>query len=169
MAMIEDNLGMILLPNEWTAPAGVTFVPRTNPTSELWDDGDMIDASYDHFRVKPENMPANKFTLAEWEELEAAGAIFLPYAGRRSGGYGNHINKDDEEVAAEYNYTYYENYLGTYWTSTAATKEKERSIMYTLSSMKAATTIGARRLSGRRTVVTVNPFVWFISSRDSIR
>lgn len=124
MAMIEDNLGMILLPNEWTAPAGVTFVPRTNPTSELWDDGDMIDASYDHFRVKPENMPANKFTLAEWEELEAAGAIFLPYAGRRSGGYGNHINKDDEEVAAEYNYTYYENYLGTYWTSTAATKEK---------------------------------------------
>ena len=122
MAMIGDNLGMILLPNDWTAPAGVTFVPRTNPTSELWDEEDMIDNTGDHYRVKPENMPANKFTLEEWAQLEAAGAIFLPYAGRRSGGYGNHINRLDEEVADEYNFTYYENYLGTYWTSTAANK-----------------------------------------------
>jgi len=122
MAMIEDNLGMILLPDEWETPAGITFVPRTNPTSELWDDDDMIDDTEDHYRVKPENMPANKFTLAEWAQLEASGAIFLPYAGRRSGGYGNHINKDDQEVVEEVNYTYFENYLGTYWTSTPATK-----------------------------------------------
>lgn len=122
MAMIGDNLGMILLPNDWTAPAGVTFVPRTNPTSELWDEEDMIDNTGDHYRVKPENMPANKFTLEEWAQLEAAGAIFLPYAGRRSGGYGNYINRLDVEVADEYNFTYYENYLGTYWTSTAANK-----------------------------------------------
>ena len=124
MALIGDNLGMILLPDDWTAPSGVTFVPRNVPTSELWDDDDMIDATYDHYRVKVANMPANKFSLSEWAALEAAGAIFLPYAGRRSGGVGNHTNRDDETVSAEYNYTYYENYLGTYWTSTAATKTK---------------------------------------------
>ena len=132
MAMIEDNLGMIILPEEWNAPAGITFVPRTNPTSELWDDEDKIDDTEDHYRVKAENMPANKFTLDEWAELEAAGAIFLPYAGRRSGGYGNHINRLDEEVAEEYNFTYYENYLGTYWTSTAGNKAKgEANYVYT--------------------------------------
>lgn len=132
MAMIEDNLGMIILPEEWNAPTGITFVPRTNPTSELWDDEDKIDDTEDHYRVKAENMPANKFTLDEWAELEAAGAIFLPYAGRRSGGYGNHINRLDEEVAEEYNFTYYENYLGTYWTSTAGNKAKgEANYVYT--------------------------------------
>ena len=137
MAMIEDNLGMILLPNDWEAPAGVNFVPRTNPTSELWDDGDMIDNTYDHYRVHPENMPANKFTLAEWAQLEAAGAVFLPYAGRRSGGYGNHTNRDDQEVVAEYNYTYYENYLGTYWTSTAGNQDKgEANYVYTFKFQK---------------------------------
>ena len=132
MAMIEDNLGMIILPEEWNAPTGITFVPRANPTSELWDDEDRIDDTEDHYRVKAENMPANKFTLDEWAELEAAGAIFLPYAGRRSGGYGNHINRLDEEVAEEYNFTYYENYLGTYWTSTAGNKAKgEANYVYT--------------------------------------
>ena len=134
MAMIGDTLGMILLPNDWTAPAGVTFVPRTNPTSELWDDDDRIDlTNYDHYRVKAENMPANKFTLEEWAQLEAAGAIFLPYAGRRSGGYGNHTNRDDQEQVAEYNYTYYENYLGTYWTSTMSNAaEGKADYVYTL-------------------------------------
>ena len=132
MAMIEDNLGMILLPEEWVAPDGITFVPRTNPTSELWDDEDAIDDTEDHYRVKAENMPANKFTLAQWAELEAAGAVFLPYAGRRSGGYGNHTNRLDETITAEYNYTYYENYLGTYWTSTSSNKaEGKADYVYT--------------------------------------
>ena len=138
MAMIGDTLGMILLPEEWTAPAGITFVPRTNPTSDLWDENDRLDPStQDHCRVKPENMPANKFTLEEWAQLEAAGAIFLPYAGRRSGGYGNHTNRDDVEVGYEYNYTYYENYLGTYWTSTMSNPEEGKAdYVYTLNCKK---------------------------------
>ena len=138
MAMIGDNLGMILLPEEWTAPAGINFVPRTNPTSDLWDENDRLDPStQDHCRVKPENMPANKFTLEEWAQLEAAGAIFLPYAGRRSGGYGNHTDRLDQEVNYEYNFTYYENYLGTYWTSTMSNPEEGKAdYVYTLNCKK---------------------------------
>ena len=118
MAIIGDTLGMILLPDEWTAPEGVDFVPGTLPTSELWDDADMIDPSYDHYRVKKANMPANKFTVAEWQKLEDAGALFIPYTGRRSGGYGNYLNAKCLTVTEMYRYSYYENYVGTYWTRT---------------------------------------------------
>ncbi|MBQ2608477.1 MAG: hypothetical protein II588_04585 [Paludibacteraceae bacterium] len=118
MAMIGDTLGMILLPDEWTAPEGITFVPKTVPVSELWRDEDAIDDTWDHYRVKKDSMPANKFNLSEWAQLEAAGAVFLPYAGRRSGGYGNYLNAKCQTVTEMYRYSYYENYLGTYWTST---------------------------------------------------
>lgn len=137
MAMIGDTLGMILLPDEWAAPEGITFVPKTNPTSELWDDADMIDNSYDHYRVKKENMPANKFSLAEWVQLEAAGAVFLPYAGRRSGGYGNYLNAKCQTMTEMYRYSYYENYLGTYWTSTLYNAEKgQADYVYTFKHQK---------------------------------
>jgi hypothetical protein len=123
MAMIDDNLGMILLPEEWTAPSGVTFVPGTTPTTNMWYDDDCLDPTHadeDHWRIHPENMPANKFTVSEWEILEAAGAVFFPYGGRRSGGYGNHTNRQDQTIEGEYAYAYYENYYGSYWTSTVA-------------------------------------------------
>ena len=123
MAMIDDNLGMILLPDQWTAPSGVTFVPGTIPTTNMWQDADCLDPTMtdqDHWRINPDNLPANKFTLDEWAALEAAGAVFFPYAGRRSGGYGNHTNRQDQTIPGEYAYSYYENYYGAYWTSTVA-------------------------------------------------
>ena len=106
MAMIGDTLGMVLLPGNWEAPSGVTFVPGTMPTTNIWDENDIVGGNTDRRRVKPENMPANKFTTSEWTILENAGAVFCPYAGRRSGGYGNHTNRDDVEVDYEYNFTY---------------------------------------------------------------
>lgn len=118
MAKVGDTLGVILLPDEWTAPEGITFVPRTKPISELWDDNDMIDESYDHYRVHNNSMPANLFTEAQWAQMEAAGALFLPNAGRRSGGFDNYLNTKCEIVSDMFRYSYYENYLGTYWTST---------------------------------------------------
>lgn len=142
MAMIEDTLGMILLPDTWTAPEGITFVPRTYPTSGLWRDEDciedlapeLIEDDCLKYRVKKENMPANKFTLAQWAELEAAGAVFLPYAGRRSGGYGNYLNIDAVEQSEMVRYVYYENYLGTYWTSTLHNAAKgQADYIYTFS------------------------------------
>ena len=127
MAMIGNNLGMIILPDEWTAPSGVTFVPGTIPTTDLFADEDCLDptmADQDHWRLNPDNLPANKFTVADWEILEAAGAVFLPYGGRRSGGYGNHTNRQDQTIDEEYAYAYYENYYGSYWTSTVRYPEQ---------------------------------------------
>ncbi len=65
--------GLILLPDSWTCPAGITF--KSGFASSY---GQEYYATY------------QTFTLTEWQQLEAAGAVFLPASGRRygSGMYG---------------------------------------------------------------------------------
>ncbi|MCQ2296153.1 MAG: hypothetical protein MJZ45_01980 [Bacteroidales bacterium] len=70
--------GLILLPDTWELPAGLNFTS----TIGSWTN--------------------NQYTTAEWEEMEAAGAVFLPAAGYRYGWMGVF---DAESV-------------GLYWTST---------------------------------------------------
>ena len=65
---IEFANGLILLPDSWTAPADVEF--KSGLASEY-----SIDAYAEH----------QIFTLAQWQKLEAAGAIFLPASGGRDG------------------------------------------------------------------------------------
>jgi hypothetical protein len=52
--------GMILLPDTWTLPAGLTFTPGNSD----W---------------------ANVYNLEQWAQMEASGAVFLPAAGTRAG------------------------------------------------------------------------------------
>ena len=59
--------GLILLPDTWTAPAGITF--KSGVASER-----SVQAYADY----------QTFTLSEWQQLESAGAVFLPAAGMRS-------------------------------------------------------------------------------------
>ena len=64
--------GMILLPDEWTLPSGLSFTPGNNS----W---------------------VNVYTMGQWELMEDNGAVFLPAAGTRDGtsvelvgSYGNY-------------------------------------------------------------------------------
>ena len=59
--------GLILLPDTWTAPAGITF--KSGVASER-----SVQAYADY----------QTFTLSDWQQLESAGAVFLPAAGLRS-------------------------------------------------------------------------------------
>lgn len=59
--------GLILLPDTWMAPAGITF--KSGAASER-----SVQAYADY----------QTFTLSEWQQLESAGAVFLPAAGMRS-------------------------------------------------------------------------------------
>ena len=68
VAQVNGVNGLILLPDSWTCPAGVTF--KSGFHSE-WG-GDYY-AAY------------QTFTADQWAKLEAAGAVFLPAAGERSG------------------------------------------------------------------------------------
>ena len=71
--------GLVLLPDDWTLPNGLTF------TSGYGNGG----------------YAANTYTMAQWQTMEAAGAVFLPAAGYR------HIS-DLNDVSTH----------GLYWSST---------------------------------------------------
>lgn len=71
MTTLGDMIGLVILPDNWTAPAGC-----------------------------PDDM--TQLTLAQWEKMEEAGAVFLPAAGMRH----------EVEVWQAGN-------MGYYWTSTA--------------------------------------------------
>lgn len=55
--------GLILLPDNWTLPAGCSFTPGFT-TGEYVPFASM-----------------NEYTFAEWRQMEAAGAVFIPVAG----------------------------------------------------------------------------------------
>lgn len=67
-ATIPNLHGYILLPDNWETPEGLTFVPNTN------------------------NWETNTYTVSQWREMEAAGAVFLPAAGERRGTQLRHGN-----------------------------------------------------------------------------
>ena len=56
--------GLIILPDSWTLPSECAFTSGFAPDWTL-----------------------NSYTLAQWEQMEDAGAVFLPAAGERSGAY----------------------------------------------------------------------------------
>lgn len=58
IATVNDVKGLILLPDEWTQPSGVTFVSGAN--------GDYLQ---------------NQYSSSEWDTMEENGAVFLPAAG----------------------------------------------------------------------------------------
>ena len=111
IAMVDTTLGILLFPDNWTTPEGCT--PK-NMTYQ-YEEEEYQDYNYDY----------KLYTLEQWLTIEAAGAIFLPAAGRRTGGYGNMINYDQQtETRPDYlvNGGFYrwfdnDNYYCYYWSS----------------------------------------------------
>ena len=70
VAQVNSVNGLILLPDGWTCPSGVTF------KSGYHDDfGTQYYAEY------------QTFSSSEWSKLESSGAVFLPAAGFHDGSY----------------------------------------------------------------------------------
>lgn len=82
-ATVNDVKGHILFPDEYTHPAGVADIVNINVKDAAAGGGNTISAS-------------------DWDEMEAAGAVFLPQAGY-----------------FDPNYSYIYGGRGYYWTSTA--------------------------------------------------
>ena len=68
VAQVNGVNGLILLPNNWTCPSGITF-----------KSGFHNNLGVDYYAAY------QTFTIEQWSKLEAAGAVFLPAAGRRIG------------------------------------------------------------------------------------
>ena len=96
---VGDITGLVVLPDGWTTPQGVTFTPSTEHGLEYYKDGYYKAYNYD-FSTR------NVYTFADWLKMEAAGAVFLPAAGYRT------------NVAVD-NSTAYEGY---YWSSSIREK-----------------------------------------------
>ena len=75
--------GMVILPDDWTMPDGLDF-------STLYSDG----------------YGTNNYTIAEWHRMEAAGALFLPAEGCRTGTEMSDVGEK-----------------GMYWSSTRSNNE----------------------------------------------
>ncbi|MCQ2260188.1 MAG: hypothetical protein MJZ77_02220 [Bacteroidales bacterium] len=78
--------GLILLPDAWTLPAGLRFDSGTSSWTQ------------------------NRYTAAQWEQMEAAGAVFLPAAGYRfytrvgnSGAHGYYWSSTPQSENTAYN------------------------------------------------------------------
>ena len=74
VAQVNGVNGLILLPDGWTCPSGVTF------KSGFHDDYDI--EYYAEYQT---------FSASEWTKLEASGAVFFPAAGFRYGSYVNFV------------------------------------------------------------------------------
>ena len=69
--------GTILLPDDWTLPAGASFTASTTQG--------LADAGGYYSNPNSDNFSHNTYTTVEWEVMEENGAVFLPAAGSRNG------------------------------------------------------------------------------------
>lgn len=87
VAAVAGFGGLVLLPDEWIAPDGVSFICGMS----------------DYFTTN------NNYSFADWQKMEKAGAVFLPAAGNRSGapvnlyGYGYYWSSDVLRETFAYN------------------------------------------------------------------
>ena len=101
VAQVNGVNGLILLPDNWTCPSGVTF-----------KSGFHSDYGVDFYAAY------QTFTAAEWSKLESAGAVFLPAAGDRNGSDVNLVQNYGDYWSATENFCNCPYYL--YFTSVEA-------------------------------------------------
>ena len=96
VAQVNGVNGLILLPDGWTCPSGVTFKSGFH-----YDYGTEYYAEY------------QTFSASDWSKLEASGAVFFPAAGRRDGfnvfsvrDYGRYWSATEYDYNAYYLYFY---------------------------------------------------------------
>ncbi len=78
--------GLILLPDVWTCPTGVTFKPGFSDTRSI--------QAYADYQI---------FSLFEWQKLETVGAVFLPASGNRDGSDAHEVQDRGYYWSASYN------------------------------------------------------------------
>ena len=74
VAQVNGVNGVILLPDDWTCPSGVTFKSGFND--------DYCTECYANYQT---------FSESDWVTLEASGAVFFPAAGLRYGSYDDYV------------------------------------------------------------------------------
>ncbi len=81
LGTINGIAGMILLPDDWQLPEGVTYeLPTANGL--VWDDN-YNGGGYINRNTQANHYQDNIYTIEQWQVMEQADAVFLPAAGFR--------------------------------------------------------------------------------------
>ncbi len=103
VAQVNGVNGLILLPDNWTCPAGVTFKSGFHSSYGV-----------DYYAAY------QTFTAEQWSILEKSGAIFLPAVGNRYGSYindvqyyGNYWSATGDDSDSAYSLNFYSDEAGT--------------------------------------------------------
>ena len=109
VAQVNGTNGLILLPDNWTAPKDIVIASGMN----TYVPGENYNYDYAAYQT---------FTAAEWKKLEKNGAVFLPASGYRwqDGVYGTETKVSQLQE------------FGRYWSSTPATAYYELGTAYHL-------------------------------------
>lgn len=102
-AVVNDISGIVLLPDEWTKPQGISLLTASENGIELYYDED---SGYFYGASDSGIGQINTYSASQWTTLENAGAVFLPAAGLllyENDGNATMANLDQ---------------LGNYWSST---------------------------------------------------
>ena len=95
VAQVNGVNGLILLPDNWICPAGVSFKSGFH--------SDWGVEAYGQYQT---------FSADQWSKLESAGAVFLPAAGERGGSYVDYVQQGGSYWStSEYNSNCAENLL----------------------------------------------------------
>ena len=104
-AKVNDVWGVILFPDTYTHPDGVTAPVGVNAAGDTGWNG-------------------NNYTFADWTKMESAGCVFLPGAGYRQGSsvasagiFGGYWSATPNGAGNAYGVYYYSGYLDTAWTN----------------------------------------------------
>lgn len=76
LGTVDGIRGLILLPDDWVIPEGITFVPSSTKGLENKRGGGGTDGYLD--RNGADHFIDNVYTLQHWEIIEKKGAVFLP-------------------------------------------------------------------------------------------
>ena len=84
---VNDIVGVILLPDDWTTPSGVTFASGSEK-GMVWSSTNCI------YNSTNEHFADNVYTEAQWQQMEKTGAVFLSAAGYRASKWCDGMNED---------------------------------------------------------------------------
>jgi len=96
LGCVNGQNGTIILPDDWTAPQGVTFNASTTQG--------LAKKNNYYANTDGKNFKHNIYTSDQWAVMEAAGAVFLPAAGYR---WSDEVYMEDSDLGS----------MGYYWAS----------------------------------------------------
>ena len=76
-ATLENVKGLVILPDDWKQPEGVDFKPLADTLDTRLSQG--LTQVKNWSKNKPDLTGANVYTSAQWQKMEDAGALFLPF------------------------------------------------------------------------------------------